>query len=97
MPEGFTIHGYAGPRLRGAQLLAGFADGYFVVAVGGQRRGRVGEVARGGVRPVRRRRLDAGRCQRRSAYVSSYSGGLYALDPRDGRCAGGWGSRASAT
>ena len=30
MPEGFTIHGYAGPRLRGDQLLAGFADGYFV-------------------------------------------------------------------
>ena len=30
MPEGFTIHGYAGPRLRGGQLLAGFADGYFV-------------------------------------------------------------------
>ena len=30
MPEGFTIHGYAGPRLHGNELLAGFADGYFV-------------------------------------------------------------------
>ena len=27
MPEGFTIHGYAGPRLHGNELLAGFADG----------------------------------------------------------------------
>ena len=29
-PEGFTIHGHAGPRLNGTQLLAGFADGYLV-------------------------------------------------------------------
>ena len=58
MPEGFTIHGYAGPaaardaapgRLR--RRLLGLADG-------GDRRGPLGAVAGRGVRPVRRRRHD---------------------------------------
>jgi outer membrane protein assembly factor BamB len=83
MPEGFTIHGYAGPRLRGAQLLAGFADGYFVALSAAS-----GEV-------VWAKSLAAASDQfvdvdstpaltKDVAYVSSYSGGLYALDPRDG-------------
>ena len=29
-PDGFTIHGYGAPRLRGSQLLVGFADGNLV-------------------------------------------------------------------
>jgi outer membrane protein assembly factor BamB len=29
-PEGFTIHGYAAPRSRGALVFSGFSDGYFV-------------------------------------------------------------------
>jgi len=83
MPEGFTIHGYAGPRLRGAHLLAGFADGYFVALSAAS-----GEV-------VWAKSLAAASDQfvdvdstpalsKDVAYVSSYSGGLYALDARDG-------------
>jgi outer membrane protein assembly factor BamB len=29
-PEGFTIHGYAGPRLEGDRVYTGFSDGYLV-------------------------------------------------------------------
>ena len=97
MPEGFTIHGYAGPRLRGAQLLVGLRRRILRVAGGGERRGRVGEVARRGVRPVRRRRFDA----RVSATTSPTSPRTRAASTRWTRataaCAGGWESRASAT
>ncbi len=83
MPEGFTIHGYAGPRLRGTQLLSGFADGYLVALAAG-----TGDViwARSlatasdqfvDVDTTPTLRDDV-------AYVSSYSGGLYGIDPRDG-------------
>ena len=81
--RGFTIHGYAGPRLRGQQVLSGFADGYFVALSAAS-----GEV-------VWAKSLAAASDQfvdvdstpaltKDAAYVSSYSGGLYALDPRDG-------------
>jgi outer membrane protein assembly factor BamB len=83
MPEGFTIHGYAGPRLRGTQLLGGFADGYFVAL----------SAATGDV--LWARSLAAASDQFVDvdttpmlrddvAYVSSYSGGLYGIDARDG-------------
>jgi outer membrane protein assembly factor BamB len=83
MPEGFTIHGYAGPRLYGARLLAGFADGYFVSLAA-----TTGEV-------VWARSLAAASDQFVDvdttpalvddfAYVASYSGGLYQMDLRDG-------------
>jgi outer membrane protein assembly factor BamB len=83
MPEGFTIHGYAGPRLRGTQLMTGFADGYFVSLSAAS-----GEV-------VWAKSLAAASDQfvdvdstpaltSDTAFVSSYSGGLYALDARDG-------------
>jgi outer membrane protein assembly factor BamB len=83
MPEGFTIHGYAGPRLHGSRLLAGFADGYFVALAAG-----TGEV-------VWARSLAAASDQFVDvdttpalvddlAYVASYSGGLYQVDLRDG-------------
>ncbi len=82
-PEGFTVHGYAGPRLLGSNLLAGFADGYFVALT----------AAAGDV--VWARSLATASDQfvdvdttptllGGSAFVSSYSGGLYAIDPRDG-------------
>jgi len=101
-PEGFTIHGYAGPRVfdpaagakaaaagdsagrsRAASVLAGFADGYLVSLDGGS-----GEV-------VWARSLAAASDQFVDVdstptivgdvvYASSYSGGLYALDARDG-------------
>ena len=83
MFEGFTIHGYAGPRLRGPHIMAGFADGYFVALSAAS-----GEV-------VWAKSLAAASDQfvdvdstpaltKDAAYVSSYSGGLYSLDPRDG-------------
>jgi outer membrane protein assembly factor BamB len=82
-PEGFTIHGYAGPRLRGSSVLVGFADGYLVSLASAS-----GEV-------IWARSLASASDQfvdvdatptlsRDVAYVSSYSGGLYALDARDG-------------
>jgi outer membrane protein assembly factor BamB len=82
-PEGFTIHGYAGPRLRSGQLLAGFADGY-LVSLGAAS----GEVtwARS-LASVSDQFVDVDSTPTLVgdvAYVSSYSGGLYALDPRDG-------------
>jgi outer membrane protein assembly factor BamB len=82
-PEGFTIHGYAGPRLRGTQLLAGFADGYLVSLAS----------ASGEVLWARSLALASDQfvdvdttptLRNDIAYVSSYSGGLYALDSRDG-------------
>jgi outer membrane protein assembly factor BamB len=83
MPEGFTIHGYAGPRLRGTQVISGFADGYVVALT----------AAAGDV--LWARSLAAASDQFVDvdttptlrddvAYVASYSGGLYGLDPRDG-------------
>jgi outer membrane protein assembly factor BamB len=83
IPEGFTIHGYAGPRLREAQLLTGFADGYFV-ALG---------AASGEVLWARSLAMASDQfvdvdttpaLLGDAALVSSYSGGLYAIDPRDG-------------
>jgi outer membrane protein assembly factor BamB len=89
-PEGFTIHGQAGPRLRGSALLTGFADGY-VVSLGAG----TGEVqwARSlasasdqfvdvdstpTVGSTSKPGLDD------TVFAASYSGGLYALDARDG-------------
>jgi outer membrane protein assembly factor BamB len=82
-PEGFTIHGYAGPRLKGGQLLAGFADGYLVSLAAGS-----GEVqwARS-LASASDQFVDVDSTPTvtgETAFVSSYSGGLYALDPRDG-------------
>jgi outer membrane protein assembly factor BamB len=82
-PEGFTIHGYAGPRLRGAQLLTGFADGYLVSLASA-----TGEVlwARS-LASASDQFVDVDSTPTLAgdvAYVSSYSGGLYAVSPRDG-------------
>jgi len=83
MPEGFTIHGYAGPRLRGGQLLAGFADGYLVSLSAGS-----GEVTWAkSLAAASDQFVDVDSTPAvngETTYVSSYSGGLYALDPRDG-------------
>jgi outer membrane protein assembly factor BamB len=90
-PEGFTIHGYSGPRLRGTQLLAGFADGYLVSLAAG-----TGEVqwARS-LASASDQFVDVDSTPTLFSapddpatggvvFASSYSGGLYALDPRDG-------------
>ena len=84
MPEGFTIHGYAGPRLRGAQLLAGLRRRLL------RRRWRRPAARSSGRSRWPRRPTSSSTSTRRRrscgdvAYVASYSGGLYALDPRDG-------------
>jgi outer membrane protein assembly factor BamB len=90
-PEGFTIHGYAGPRLHGTQVLAGFADGYLVSLAAG-----TGDVqwARSlaaasdqfvdvDSTPVLQAATQPGGAVD-VGFASSYSGGLYAFDPRDG-------------
>ena len=85
MPEGFTIHGYAGARLRGDRLLAGFADGYLVSLAAA-----TGEVvwakslAAASEQFVDVDTTPAFAPKGDVTYVSSYSGGLYALDARDG-------------
>jgi outer membrane protein assembly factor BamB len=83
-PEGFTIHGYGAPRLVGKALLAGFADGYLVSL-----QPATGEV-------IWARSLASGSEQfvdvdstpatdgAGVVFAASYSGGLYALDAKDG-------------
>jgi outer membrane protein assembly factor BamB len=83
MPEGFTIHGYAGARLFGTQLLTGFADGYFVslsAASGEVMWARSLATASDQFVDVDTTATLVGDL----AYVSSYSGGLYAIDLHDG-------------
>jgi outer membrane protein assembly factor BamB len=86
-PEGFTIHGYSGPRLGNGRVFAGFADGFLVSLAAG-----TGEVQWA-------RSLAAASDQfvdvdatpafvtggaGDTLYTSSYSGGLYAVDAHDG-------------
>lgn len=91
-PEGFTIHGHAGPRLNGTQLLAGFADGYLVSLAASS-----GEVqwARSlaaasdqfvdvDSTPTMAVPLKGRTATDNTVYASSYSGGVYAMDARDG-------------
>ncbi|HXJ20422.1 MAG TPA: PQQ-binding-like beta-propeller repeat protein [Polyangia bacterium] len=83
MPDGFTIHGYAGPRLVGDHLLTGFADGYLVSLAAA-----TGEVvwARS-LASTSDQFVDVDTTPALAgnlAYVSSYSGGLCAVDLQDG-------------
>jgi outer membrane protein assembly factor BamB len=82
-PDGFTIHGYSAPRVRGGQVFAGFADGYLVSL-----QAATGEV-------VWAKSLAAASDQfvdvdsspivtADAVYAASYSGGVYALDTKDG-------------
>jgi outer membrane protein assembly factor BamB len=82
-PEGFTIHGYAGPRLNGRSILSGFADGFLVSLAADS-----GEVlwARS-LAAVSEQFVDVDSTpiiDGGATYVSSYSGGVYALDAKDG-------------
>jgi outer membrane protein assembly factor BamB len=88
-PEGFTIHGYAGPRLGDGRVYAGFADGFLVALAAG-----TGEVqwARS-LAAASDQFVDvdatpalvkAPRGAGDLLYTSSYSGGLYAVDARNG-------------
>ena len=91
-PEGFTIHGYSGPRIHGGQIYAGFADGYLVSLGAG-----TGEVqwARSlasasdqfvdvDATPTFALGPKPAGATGDVLFTSSYSGGLYAIDARDG-------------
>ncbi|HJZ83608.1 MAG TPA: PQQ-binding-like beta-propeller repeat protein [Polyangia bacterium] len=82
-PESFTIHGFAGVSVSGDRVYTGFADGYLVSL-----NAKNGEV-------VWARSLAAASDQfvdvdttpvlaDGTLYAASYSGGLYALAPKDG-------------
>jgi len=82
-PEGFTIHGHSGPRLREGVLYTGFSDGYLVA------------LSAGSGDPLWAKSLAAASDQFVDVdatpslvgdlvLASSYSGGLYALRARDG-------------
>jgi outer membrane protein assembly factor BamB len=88
-PEGFTIHGYSGPRLAEGRIYAGFADGFLVALAAGS--GEVQWARSLAAASDQFVDVDAtpavvkGPGQGTDVlYTSSYSGGLYALDPRDG-------------
>ena len=79
----FTIRGYAAPLVLNGRVYAGFSDGYLacLTASGGDviwARSLAGEATR--FMDVDGTPTFAGG----TLYVSSYSGGVYALDPKDG-------------
>ncbi|HVZ72179.1 MAG TPA: PQQ-binding-like beta-propeller repeat protein [Polyangia bacterium] len=84
-PEGFTIHGNAGPRLLGDRVLTGFADGYLVslsAVTGDLQWAR--SLAAASDQFVDVDSTPAPAANGAIVLASSYSGGLYAVDPRDG-------------
>jgi outer membrane protein assembly factor BamB len=90
-PEGFTIHGHAGPRLRDDRVLTGFADGYVVslsATSGEVQWARSLAAASDQFVDVDSTpafsTVGAAAANASVVLASSYSGGLYALDPRDG-------------
>lgn len=82
-PDGFTIHGYGAPRLRGSQVMVGFADGNLVAL-----QSATGEVAwTRSLAAVSDQFVDVDSTplvDRDTVYAASYSGGVYGLDVRDG-------------
>jgi outer membrane protein assembly factor BamB len=82
-PEGFTIHGHAGPRLMGNLLLAGFSDGFLVAL-----RPTNGEVAWArSLAAASEQYVDVDSTPvpyRDLVVASSYSGGLYAVAATNG-------------
>ena len=87
-PEGFTIHGYSGPRLGDGRVFAGFADGFLVslaAATGEVQWARSLAAASDQFVDVDATpALVSGGPGGDVLFTSSYSGGLYAVDPRDG-------------
>ena len=82
-PDGFTIHGYGAPRLRGSQLLVGFADGNLVALQAAS-----GEVSWAhSLASVSDQFVDVDSTpivDGDTVYAASYSGGVYGLDAKDG-------------
>jgi outer membrane protein assembly factor BamB len=82
-PDGFTIHGYSAPRLRGTQVLVGFADGNLVSLQAG-----TGEVSWSrSLASVSDQFVDVDSTpvvDGDTVYAGSYSGGVYGVDAKDG-------------
>ncbi|MEO8215300.1 MAG: PQQ-binding-like beta-propeller repeat protein, partial [Myxococcales bacterium] len=82
-PDGFTIHGYGAPRLRGSQILVGFADGNLVSLQAAS-----GEVSWArSLASVSDQFVDVDSnpiIDGDTVYAASYSGGVYGLDGKDG-------------
>jgi len=82
-PESFTIRGYAAPLVYNGRVYVGFSDGYLACLSGSTgdviwARSLAGEATRF---------MDVDSTPtvaNGSIFVSSYSGGVYALDPKDG-------------
>ncbi|MBC8132055.1 MAG: PQQ-binding-like beta-propeller repeat protein, partial [Deltaproteobacteria bacterium] len=82
-PDGFTIHGYGAPRLRGSQLLVGFADGNLVSL-----QTATGDISwTRSLASVSDQFVDVDSTPVLSGetmYAASYSGGVYGLNAKDG-------------
>jgi outer membrane protein assembly factor BamB len=82
-PDGFTIHGYGAPRLHGSQLVVGFSDGNLVSLQAAS--GEVGWAR--SLAAVSDQFVDVDTTPIIDGdilYSASYSGGVYALDVKDG-------------
>ena len=82
-PDGFTIHGYGGPRVRGNHLLVGFADGYLValqIATGEVSWARSLAAVSDQFVDVDSTPIVSGD----AIYAASYSGGVYGIEAKDG-------------
>jgi outer membrane protein assembly factor BamB len=82
-PESFTIRGYAAPLVLGGRVYAGFSDGYLACLNAGTgdviwARSLAGDATR--FMDVDSTPLYADG----TLYVSSFAGGVFALDPKDG-------------
>jgi outer membrane protein assembly factor BamB len=83
-PDGFTIRGQGGPLVTGGRVYAGFSDGYLACL-----EARTGDIVwvRGLSAESASHYVDVDSTPALyggALYVSSVSGGVYALDPKDG-------------
>jgi outer membrane protein assembly factor BamB len=82
-PESFTIRGYGGPLVLNGRVYVGFSDGYLACLNAGT--GEVLWARPFGGDAIRFVDVDSTPLYYRgSLYISSYTGGVYALEPRDG-------------
>jgi outer membrane protein assembly factor BamB len=82
-PETFTIRGYGSPLVVGGRVYVGFSDGYLACLNSGT--GEVIWARPFGGEAVRFVDVDSTPFfYRGSIYLSSFTGGVYAIDPKDG-------------
>jgi outer membrane protein assembly factor BamB len=82
-PETFTIRGYGSPLVANGRVYVGFSDGYLACLAAGT--GEVVWARPFGGEAVRFVDVDSTPLlYHGTLYISSFSGGVYALDPKDG-------------